>query len=305
MIEKAFFCAILAAQIALSGGCATTIVKDMDDKYAPALRFEYTDGEYLNYEKRGSGAIPLLLLHGFGSSLRNWDDVIEAIEARGDLKDEFTIYALDMKGAGFSSKPRDSRYTIADNAAILTEFIEKLDLRGAVLVGHSLGGGVALYATVEFLHETKYYPSELLLIDAACYPTDFPFFVSFLRIPVLNYLLLSGLPSEFIARRALSKIMAPGTSITPELVKRYAFFNALPGHNYALIQTATNIMPENVEELVSGYQDIYCRTVIIWGQNDKVLPLSLGKRLHNDIPDSELIILEGCGHNPPEERPAE
>lgn len=307
--EKYIFAPLVAiialAVIALASGCATNRGVVMDDKYSPSLKFNYSDGDYLNYEMRGAGDIPLILLHGFGSSLRNWDDVVKVLDDRGDLEKRFTIYALDLKGAGFSSKPRDSQYTIEDNAAIVADFIRRLDLRGAVLLGHSLGGGVALYATVELLDDTVYYPSSLLLVDSACYPTEFPFFVKFLRIPVLNHMLLSGLPPEFLARRTLSKIMEPGTPITPELIKRYSFFSSLPGHNYALIETATGILPDDADELTGKYPYIYCPTTIVWGEDDKVLPLALGERLHNDIPDSKLVVIENCGHNPPEERPGE
>jgi pimeloyl-ACP methyl ester carboxylesterase len=291
----------------LLSGCATRTVVEMSEygRYAPALKFNYSDKEWLNYEKRGSGETPLVLLHGFGCSLRNWDDVVAILAERGDLESKFTVYALDLKGAGFSSRPRDSRYTIKDNAAIVADFIKRLNLRGAILAGHSLGGGIALYATVEFLDGTEYYPGALLLVDTACYPTKFPFFVRFLRIPIVNQIILKGLPPKYRARKALAKIMEPGTPVTPELIKRYSYFGAFPGHDYVLIQTAEHILPDNAAELVSEYPDISCPVSIVWGEHDVVLSPSLGKRLNKDIPNSKLRIIEKCGHNPPEEKPAE
>jgi len=270
-------------------------------KFKPGKKFYYSEKNYFNYEIKGTGTKPLVLLHGFGCSIRNWDDVVSELLKKAPGK--FKIYVLDLRGMGYSSIPDDEKYTVKENAHVVSEFIKKMDLKHPVICGHSLGGGTALFATVNFLIDTEYYPSGLVLIDSACYPTEYPFFIQTLRIPVLNYFLLYMLNDKYRARKTLDKIVVNKEAITPEMLERYSYFFSLPGHSYALKQTAYNIMPENVEALTSKFGSMTAPTLIIWGDKDTVLKLELAERLHKDIKNSELKILKNCGHNSPEEYP--
>ncbi len=271
--------------------------------FVPSLKFQYDSKNFINYEKRGNGKTPLLFLHGFGSSLRNWDDVIANLAEDETFTDDYTIYLLDLKGAGFSSKPKDGHYAIKDSADIVTAFLKKLDLKHPVIVGHSLGGGVALYTTVHLKNDSQLYPSRLILVDAACYPTDYPFFVKLLRIPFFNKLILNGLPDEYRAKQTLELIVADKSMITPEIIHRYTYAYKMDNYDYVLIQTAKQISPENVDQLTEGYKSIKCPVTILWGRKDSVLPVGLGEALHKDIAGSELIIYDDFAHNLPEEAP--
>ena len=270
-------------------------------KFKPSEKFQYSEKNYINYEKNGNGRKNLIFLHGFGCSLRNWDDVIDNIVKK--YPEEFTIYALDLRGMGFSSVPDDKNFTIKENAKIVSEFIKKLGIRNPAICGHSLGGGTALYTAVEYLKNPEFSQSHLILIDTACYPTEFPFFVKSMRVPLLNDFLLNLLGDDYRARKTLDKVVFNKDSITPEVIERYKFFHSLPGHNYALKQTAYNILPENPDELTSQFRNITVPTLILWGDHDTVLQPELGKRLHKDIKNSKLVILKDCGHNTPEEYP--
>jgi len=72
---------------------------------------------------------------------------------------------------------------------------------------------------------------------------------------------------------------------------------------YALIQTARQIVPVNVKELISRYKTIKVPTLILWGREDKIVPLEVGNFLHQAISHSELAIIDQCGHMPHEEEP--
>ena len=287
-----------------SVGCVSTQEGDNVKEFTPSLTFHYDPENFINYEKRGSGNTPLILLHGFGSSLRNWDDVVANLAEKGAFKDRFTLYALDLKGAGFSSKPRDGHYAIKDSADIVISFLKELNIKHPVIVGHSLGGGVALYTTVHLKPESPCYPSRLILVDAACYPTEYPFFVKFLRVPIFNKLLLNGMPDEYRARRTLELVVADKSIITPEILHRYSYAYKMDNYDYVLIQTAKQIAPENIDQLISGYRNIECQTTILWGQQDSVLLPSLGEALKKDIPNSELFVYDDYAHALPEEAPA-
>ena len=284
-------------------GCVSSKKADFMDRYKASLTFKYDSKNFINYEKLGKGKTALVLLHGFGSSIRNWDDVVAKLAEKGVLDKQFTIYALDLKGAGFSSKPRDDHYSIKDNAEIVTAFLHKLNIQHPVIVGHSLGGGTALYTTVHMSPDSPHYPSRLILIDSACYPTEYPFFVKFLRIPIFNSLLLNGLPDKFRAEKTLERVVADKSIITPELIYRYSYAYKMKNYDYVLIQTAKQITPENIDRLISGYKNIKCPTTILWGKQDSVLLPSLGEALNKDIPNSELFIYDNYAHALPEEAP--
>ena len=296
------FLLVPVAFLLCTAGCSTFSTSS-PAVFTPSLTFRYNHDISINYEKHGNGPKSIVILHGFGSSLRNWDDLLAALSKRGVPGGKYTIYLLDMKGAGFSSKPRDGHYSIRDFADILASFLKRQHISEPVIIGHSLGGGIALYATVEYLKGTDSYPSRLILVDTACYPADYPFFISFLRVPLLNIAIFKLLPDRYRATRTLNRIFVDKSAITPEIVDRYVYCHKMDNYPYALIQTAQQIMPDNVDALTAGYGKIKCPVDIIWGEKDNILPLELAFRLHKDIPDSQLTPLHGCGHDIPEECP--
>jgi pimeloyl-ACP methyl ester carboxylesterase len=89
--------------------------------------------------------------------------------------------------------------------------------------------------------------------------------------------------------------------ITEEQIDTYAYYGSLPGAREAVAQTARQIVPEDIEAVTARYKTIKVPVLVIWGEDDEVVPLSVGKNFKRDIPDSELVILPKCGHIPPEE----
>jgi pimeloyl-ACP methyl ester carboxylesterase len=258
------------------------------------------DGVVINYTEsfEGRHTPTLVLIHGFGASLETWHDVYPLL-AKG-----YDVVRLDLKGAGFSSKPDDGRYAPEDQARILLKFLQKRQLTNVVLVGHSLGGGVAL--TTYFLcgdqtPETNMIKG-LVLIDSAGYPQKLPFFVSIMRNPLKRWTSCLMSP-EYRARFVLERIFWVKTQITPQRIHRYAFFLDQPGSRRALTETANSIVPKNVSELNSRFQSISVPTLIIWGDHDPVIPLTNAERFTTDIPDSKAVVLPFTGHVPHEERP--
>ncbi len=91
----------------------------------------------LHFEIRGCGP-PILLIHGFGASSFTWSKIIPSLAA------DHTVISLDLRGFGRSKKPRDGNYTLESQAAAVLDVIDTLDLDDVTLIGHSMGGGVAL-----------------------------------------------------------------------------------------------------------------------------------------------------------------
>jgi pimeloyl-ACP methyl ester carboxylesterase len=91
--------------------------------------------------------------------------------------------------------------------------------------------------------------------------------------------------------------------ITDEQIDAYAYYGSLPGGREALVATAQQIVPEDIEAVTARYQTIKVPVLIVWGAEDEVVPVSVGKNFKRDIPNSELVILPQCGHIPQEEEP--
>jgi Predicted hydrolases or acyltransferases (alpha/beta hydrolase superfamily) len=273
-------------------------------KRLPQLIPDHTvsvDGVTINYTAhRLPDARPtIILIHGFGASLETWDDLYPLLCVRN------SVVRMDLKGSGFSSKPKDAKYAPLDQARLLLHLFEVLNLTNVVLVGHSLGGGIVLLNYFESLKSSQgIVVKGMILIDSAGYSQSLPFFVSAVRNPITR--LFSGLMPPFNrARFVLNRIFAVKEQLTPERIHRYSFFLDMPGSRYALHQTAVDIVPENLSALSSQIPTIQIPTLIIWGQDDPVIAVTNALRFHHNIEGSQIVILDKTGHVPQEERPQE
>lgn len=260
--------------------------------------FHYSDTVYLNYVEKGRGAIPIIFLHGFGESLKSWYDLIPHFDTR-----EYKLFLIDLKGFGRSSTVQDGMYGIADQSAIIIKFIEKKKLRSVILIGHSYGGGVALF-TQTLMQQKKNPPIEkLILIDSAAYNEDIPFFIKQLRIPVINKFILNITSKRFRAKYILNRIVFDQKKISPKLINRYTESFSGKGKNYTFIKAAKMIVPGNYERSILQYKQIKIPCLIIWGANDSIISPKLAIRLNKDLPNSQLKLIDQCGHIPHQEYP--
>jgi pimeloyl-ACP methyl ester carboxylesterase len=271
---------------------------DLTQSWGQQKTFDY-QGIKINYYEAGQGRLNIILLHGFGASAYTWRFLIPPLAA------DHRVFTLEFKGFGLTDKPPDGKYAVQDQAEMVAAFIRNQNLENVVLVGNSMGGGVALL-TYLTLQEGKPGPLKgLVLIDSAGYPQKLPWFISLARIPVLNTLGLGLLPPRFLTGRVLRKCVYNQEKITDEMIDAYAYYSSLPGAAAAVRQTAKQIIPPDIEELSKRYRHISVPTLIIWGEQDEVIPLAGGRHFARDIPGSKLVILPRCGHIPQEEEPLE
>jgi len=262
--------------------------------------YQFSEGVSINFERHGSGASTLLFLHGFGASLESWRDLQPLLSSK------YLVYLMDLKGFGLSSKPNDGRYSVGDQAEIVARFIEQQNLSNVTIVGHSYGGVVALLTS--FVLEDKGLRdrlASLILIDSAGYLQKFPFFVLLPRIPFLNKLVIGAIPARWQASFTLRHLFYDTSKVTEERIQRYARFLSLPGSHEALIACARQIVPSDPTAYISRILEINLATLILWGENDPVIPLEYAYRFHQDIAGSQLAIIPRCGHVPHEEHPIE
>lgn len=260
--------------------------------------YQFSPEISINFEVCGKRKQTILLLHGYGASLESWRDV------EPFLSKSFTLYILDLKGFGLSSKPDDAAYSIDNQAEIVVSFIKHHELRDFILGGHSYGGGVAL-VTYFKLQDIKHAArvKALILIDSAGYLQKFPFFISVLRFPVLNCVILKFVPAYLRARYTLERIFYDKSTVTKERVHRYARFFDLPGSHNSFIEVAKQIVPDNPDSIIQRIPNIKIPTLVLWGHNDPVIPIEHAHRFHQEIVNSKLEVIQQCGHVPHEEKP--
>ena len=263
--------------------------------------FRYSDEVLISYEVQGHGATPVVFLHGFAAALTTWNDIRPLFPP-----DRYRLYLLDLKGFGFSAKPRDGKYSPEDQAAIVIAFLKAMQLRHAVLIGHSLGGGIALLAYLRSQAEGERELIErLVLIDCAAYPQRLPPIMRLLAVRPLGWCILHLLPLRFMVRFTLEQIMHNRAAITPERIARYMTCYGGKGIARVFTTTCRQLAPDKYSATVANFRTITLPTLIIWGREDRLIGVSHGIRLHGDIPGSRLVIIDSCGHVPQEERPAE
>jgi pimeloyl-ACP methyl ester carboxylesterase len=250
----------------------------------------------LYYESHGAGT-PIVLLHGFGANIYTWRHLIEPLSKQNQL------VMIDLKGFGKSPKPRDKHYEGQDQANLIFEFIVAHQLTNLTLIGHSFGGGVALLTALRMIKERPNCLKRLVLIDAAAYEQDLPYFINVLRTPLLGRLAVSLLSNKQQVRMVLKKSYYDDSKITDDQVDAYAAPLESAGGSYALRRTAKSIVPRDIQQIAARYKAINVPTLILWGRQDKVVPFQFAERLHHDFAGSALVVIENCGHIPHEEKP--
>jgi pimeloyl-ACP methyl ester carboxylesterase len=246
----------------------------------------------------GTAGLSAVLLHGFGASLQCWSRVLPMLERI------YPIVRIDLRGFGFSARPRDERYTLEEQTAIVVDAMKALRLRRVVLAGHSYGGAVACLTCLTAQRDADCRVAGLVLIDSASYPQRLPFFVSNLRHPIARY--LAGLtPATWRSMFVLRQIVTDRSQVDDDMVERYAFFMRLPGAGYAFSKVAEQIGAWEKRGIGEAIKAIDVPTLIVWGDEDPSIPVEFAHRLHRDIRGSELHVLPGVGHLPHEERPQE
>lgn len=252
----------------------------------------------LHFESHGSGP-PILMLHGFGGSLYTWRHLIQP------LAESNRLILIDLKGFGKSPKPKDNLYGLQDQADLIHQFIVRHDLRGLTLVGHSMGGAIALLVSLMLIKEEPERLSTLVLIDSAGYKQKLPASIDILTKPIIRSIVFSFLSDKKKVRRTLKEAYFDNTKITRDQVSAYAEPLGSDGAGHALVKTANKLKHKNIDHITKRYSEITVPTLIIWGRNDEIIPLEFGERFHNEITNSEFAIIDRCGHIPHEEKPVE
>jgi len=263
--------------------------KAPEDKY---IMIDDVNYHYREYPGTGRN---VFLLHGFASSTYTWEKVIPYLTKQG-----YHVWALDMKGFGWTDKPEDAKYDTVTLMQEVNKWMESMGLKDTVFVGNSLGGAIAVLMALEHPDKTDL----LVLIDSAGYPIDKPFVIKMAKIPLAGEItkLFFG---RWVVERTLKEVMCNDDKVTEEQIdayfKRMSTENALD----AQVALAGSLDFNALSSYTKRIPDIKNRTLIIWGENDEWIPLESGHNFKKDLSNSTLVILPQCGHIPQEEKPEE
>ena len=258
-------------------------------------RFIDLDGLRVHYQEAGDvAAPPLVLIHGFGSSTLVWSKVFLDLATAG-----FRVIAIDMLGYGYSGKPRKGEYTIDGQARVLMQLLDRLSIERAVIVGSSYGGAVAATCALDYPDRVE----KLVLVGTVSNnrPLDFTLMRVFgapLVGDVVSPLLIG---SRRLLRMRMKRVYDRHSWVLDErrVDARHQPLRAA-GTQRAMIRT---VREWNAERISRDAHLIQQPTLLLWGENDREIPMADGERLHAEIPGSRLIVFLNCGHLPHEEYP--
>lgn len=256
--------------------------------------FVDVEGVRIHYVSQGEGA-PVIFLHGIPTTLHLWRHIL------GAVRQTHRAIALDLPGYGDSDKPVGVTYNLDFFDRMLHGFVEQLGLGNFALVGHDLGGMVAVGHAVR--HPGRL--AKLVILDT------YPYAEVSLRAKLpLKLLALPKVPEWIFGSRwgiALSlKLGVVNRSlVTDELIEEY--YRPLRRDARAR-KVSAEILRIDLKDLLeprSSVAKLDLSTMIIWAEKDRIIPLSVGRELHRVIPGSELKTITQCGHFLPEDRPEE
>lgn len=274
---------------------------DIMSQRLPFHECTLADGETLRYRTHGSGPSKLLLVHGLAARAETWTDLVPLFPT-----DKYTVYLLDLLGSGESAKPRRADYSIRAHGERLLSFIEREIPEGVTLVGHSLGGSIALMSAIEAAGTAKrHLVRSLVVIGGPGFIQRLPLIARVFRYPLTGPLfVLLPAPEEWV-RIGLRMAYHDQRLVDREHVGRYLPCYRERQAKRALVATCRSIVPPDAAEVTGRYGLLRLPALLLWGREDRIVPLSQGMRLAAAIPGAQLEILEQCGHNPQEEKPEE
>ena len=252
------------------------------------------EGINISYVEKGKGN-PIVLVHGIPTSSFLWRDMIEELSAHG------RVIALDLPGFGFSDPPRNGDYRISNYAHVLERFFDALSIERATLVCHDLGGPISL--TYALRHPGNY--ERLIILDTFLH-RDLPPWPLSMKIakiwPIGEIFLWIG--GKSILRSGLEEGVVNKSRISEGVVKRYYMPDGNPDKlNRSMLGTLRIDYMKDLKFIEKNLRTIQKPTLILWGEEDTFLPISLGERIHKDIMGSKMERIPNCGHFIPEDQP--
>ena len=236
----------------------------------------------IRYFSGGQGE-PLVIIHGGGDGARAW------LKSSEELSKYYSVYIPDLPGFGHSQSAND-KFHLPEYVAFIEDFTQTLGIESFHLVGHSIGGGIALHYALKSPQKVK----GLVLVSSWCLGIEAALWVRLLSHPALSRSLgeagiavLKGV--KWLARLfyAPFRFANPVTRVKMDV-----------GKTMITLRGQTTVLQDRLCELTMP-------TLLVWGSGDRIVPASHAYVAAELIPDCQLHIFEGCGHSAYKQRAGE
>ncbi|MFS4504894.1 alpha/beta fold hydrolase [Clavibacter sp. Sh2141] len=269
---------------------------DVDPLRAPGTAMLDVGDRRVRHRVTGTGD-PVLLLHGIGRSLEDWDEQHARLSAHHEL------HSLDLPGFGWSD-PVAGPTTLESLADALPAYLDAAGVRGPVaVIGNSLGGAVAM--TLATRHPDRV--RALVLADSAGFGRQVTVGLRMLAFDPLATLLMRPTPGN--SRRSTRTIFHDPALTTVERVRHAQELSARPSHAATMLDVARDlgtvrgVSSRWRRPLVEGVRESGLPVLAVWGARDRILPPSQLAAVARELPDARTRLIPDCGHMPQIERP--
>lgn len=269
----------------------------MDD-----MRYVELHGDRIAYRAAGDQhrAETLLLIHGMAGSSATWRDVIPG------LAGNYRVVAPDLLGHGLSAKPRGD-YSLGAFAVWLRDLLDQLGIPRATVVGQSLGGGIAM----QFAYQHRDRCDRVVLIGSGGLGPELNWLLRLLSAPGAEFVLPVLAPKPVLdAGNAVRSWLTSAGLRSPRGAEIWSAYSSLSDvdSRHAFLRTLRSVVDyrgQAVSALNRLHMTAQLPVLLVWGDEDRIIPVAHGHAAHQAIPGSRLEILPGVGHFPHVEAPRE
>jgi len=234
-------------------------------------------GYCVHYLAKGAGNGPVVVLvHGLGGHSEDWLNLSDDLVKAG-----YRVYLPDLPGYGRSEQPADFSYSVHDEAEAVVGFLDALGLKQVDLGGWSMGGGVVQHVAIKHPERVR----QLMLFDA----------VGLNQMPTFDVRLFT--PTTPAELDQLDALLFPNPPKVPGFIARDILRHSRK--NAWVIHRALDSMRTGQDATDTLLPGLRMPVLIVWGAEDRIVPLSQGETIHYLVPQSELDVFPGCGHMAP------
>jgi pimeloyl-ACP methyl ester carboxylesterase len=249
------------------------------------------EGVAIHYMDRGQGR-PIVLIHGLGGSMYNFRYNIPVLAER------LRVVPVDLKGFGYSERPPASDYSLTAQARLVGELMDRLDISRAAVLGHSMGGAIALRLAISYPEKVD----RVILVGSAPPNGMVPRFAA--SLPVRCLLRLAAamvLHQPRLRERVLRQGFYDPAFLTPEMVAEFSQLARIRGSADAAASLLSDAARDGPIDLSQVRQPV----LLLWGEGDRWTNLGLARWLADRLPDARLQVIERARHMVMEERAKE
>jgi pimeloyl-ACP methyl ester carboxylesterase len=249
-------------------------------------------GVNMHYQDTGpsKNSIPILFLHGFGSSLQTWDAWAQA------LSEDYRVISIDLPGFGLTGEDPSGIYTDQRSVEVLEAFLKELKIAKVVLVGNSMGGKFAWQFAARHPNQV----AKLVLISPDGYASPGMEYGKKTDVPVIAELYRYFFSKTFLVMNLKPAYADPNT-LNDSLVNRYYDLMLAPGVRGAILARMQQTV---LQDPIPSLATIQVPTLLIWGEKDTFIPITNSNDYLKVMPNAKRVSLPNIGHLPQEEHPS-